>query len=95
VDFTALEKQGNLSGLEVVGTTQQALFLMALGLGDRIANITQSSNTSLSETLRRREALHALINPMGLGNFVVLIQGKNITPKQGELIQLKGLQSIN
>lgn len=95
VDFTALEKQGNLSGLEVIGTTQQALFLMALGLGDRIANITQSSNTSLSETLRRREALHSLINPMGLGNFMVLIQGKNSTSTPGQSVQLKGLKSIN
>ncbi|MGB3402448.1 MAG: class I SAM-dependent methyltransferase [Microcoleaceae cyanobacterium] len=94
VDFTALEKQGKLLGLEIVGSTQQALFLMALGLGDRIAAIAQSTNTSISETLRRREALHSLINPMGLGNFIVLIQSKNVTPKPGESIQLKGLQSI-
>jgi SAM-dependent MidA family methyltransferase len=94
VDFTALEKQGNLSGLEVIGTTQQALFLMALGLGDRIAATAQSSSRSLSETLRRREALHSLINPMGLGNFLVLIQGKNLASAPGESIQLKGLKSL-
>ncbi len=94
VDFTALEKQGKLSGLEIIGSTQQALFLMALGLGDRIASIAQSTNTSISETLRRREALHSLINPMGLGNFIVLIQSKNITAREGKSIQLKGLQSI-
>jgi SAM-dependent MidA family methyltransferase len=94
VDFTALEKQGNLAGLEVVGTTQQALFLMALGLGDRIAATAQSSSRSLSETLRRREALHSLINPMGLGDFLVLIQGKNLTATAGESIQLKGLKSL-
>ncbi len=94
VDFTALEKQGKLSGLEMVGSTQQALFLMALGLGDRIASIAQSTNTSISETLRRREALHSLINPMGLGNFIVLIQSKNLTANEGESIQLKGLKSF-
>ncbi len=93
VDFTALEKQGILSGLEVVGSTQQALFLMALGLGDRIAAIAQSANSSLSETLRRREALHGLINPMGLGNFIVLVQSKNLTSINGKKIQLKGIVS--
>ncbi|EAW37831.1 class I SAM-dependent methyltransferase [Lyngbya sp. PCC 8106] len=89
VDFTALEKQGELLGLEVIGFTQQALFLMALGLGDRIAAISQTQGQNLSEVLRRREALHSLINPMGLGNFGVLIQSKGLATKNP--IQLKGL----
>lgn len=73
VDFTALQQKGRSLGLQTIGFTQQALFLMALGLGDRIATI--SSNLTISEVLQRREALHSLINPMGLGNFGVLIQG--------------------
>ena len=89
VDFTALEKQGELLGLEVIGFTQQALFLMALGLGDRIAAISQTQGQNLSEVLRRREALHSLINPMGLGNFGVLIQSKGLATENP--IQLKGL----
>jgi SAM-dependent MidA family methyltransferase len=89
VDFTALEKQGELLELEVIGFTQQALFLMALGLGDRIAANSQTPGQNLSEVLRRRDSLHSLINPMGLGGFGVLIQGKRLTaPKP---IQLKGL----
>ncbi|WP_413162496.1 class I SAM-dependent methyltransferase [Capilliphycus salinus ALCB114379] len=89
VDFTALEKQGELSGLKVIGFTQQALFLMSLGLGDRIAAVSQTSGKNLSEILRIREALHSLIDPMGLGKFGVLIQSKGLeTEKQ---IQLKGL----
>lgn len=79
VDFTALERQGALSGLEKVGFTQQGLFLMALGLGDRLAANNQGENNlSLSDTLRRREALHLLINPLGLGGFGVLIQCKGL-----------------
>ena len=89
VDFTALEKQGELSGLKVIGFTQQALFLMALGLGDRIAAISQIQGENLSEILRRREALHSLINPMGLGKFGVLVQSKGLTREKP--IQLKGL----
>ena len=40
VNFTALEHQGELCGLRKVGFTQQGLFLMALGLGDRIAALS-------------------------------------------------------
>jgi SAM-dependent MidA family methyltransferase len=28
--------------------------------------------------IQRRDRLHQLINPMGLGNFVVLVQAKNV-----------------
>ena len=41
VDFTALEKQGEKLGLEKLGFLQQGLFLMALGLGDRLATLAQ------------------------------------------------------
>jgi len=81
VDFTALEKQGELCGLQRVGYTKQALFLMALGLGDRLTALGQSSATdaqSIQAALRRRDALHNLMNPMGLGDFGVLIQSKGI-----------------
>ena len=40
VDFTALEKQGERCGLEKIGFTPQGLFLMALGLGDRISALS-------------------------------------------------------
>ncbi|MFO7030066.1 hypothetical protein B9T07_08440 [Limnospira fusiformis CCALA 023] len=73
VDFTALQQKGRSLGLQTIGFTQQALFLMALGLGDRIATVSESPK--ISQVLRRREALHSLIDPMGLGNFGVLIQG--------------------
>ena len=87
VDFTALEKQGKLLGLETVGFTQQGLFLMALGLGDRLSELS-NGNYTLPEILKRRDALHQLINPTGLGGFKVLIQGKNIDKNQ----PLKGLK---
>jgi SAM-dependent MidA family methyltransferase len=78
VNFTALERQGELCGLDVVGFTQQALFLMALGLGDRIASLSANDAEvfDLATFLRRREALHQLIDPMGLGGFGVLVQSK-------------------
>ncbi|MDJ0598552.1 MAG: class I SAM-dependent methyltransferase [Crocosphaera sp.] len=81
VDFTALEKQGNLLGLETVGLTQQGLFLMALGIGDRLAELS-NGNYTLPEILNLRDALHQLINPTGLGGFQVLIQSKGIDNNQ-------------
>jgi SAM-dependent MidA family methyltransferase len=91
VDFTALEQQGTRCGLETLGLTQQGLFLMALGLGDRLNALAQLSGTdrdTLRQALQRRETLHQLINPMGLGKFLVLLQGKGFTSTSQR--QLKG-----
>ncbi|MGB3138644.1 MAG: class I SAM-dependent methyltransferase [Nodosilinea sp.] len=91
VNFTALERQGEVCGLETLGATQQAMFLMALGLGDRIAALGQiqaSDPATVNLAIQRRDKLHQLINPMGLGNFVVLVQGKSLSSKAKTL---KGL----
>ncbi|GCL34121.1 hypothetical protein PA905_29090 [Planktothrix agardhii CCAP 1459/11A] len=85
VDFTALQLYGKDWGIDAVGFTQQALFLMALGLGDRISALSQPSNYSISEILQRRECLHSLIDPMGLGNFGVLLQSKGLSPSQQQI----------
>ncbi|TVQ12087.1 MAG: class I SAM-dependent methyltransferase [Leptolyngbya sp. DLM2.Bin27] len=82
VNFTALERQGERCGLDTLGATQQGMFLMALGLGDRIAALGQiqaSDPATVNLAIQRRDRLHQLINPMGLGNFVVLVQGKGLT----------------
>jgi len=88
VDFTALERQGKLYDLEKIGFTQQGLFLMALGLGDRLDELS-SGKFGITEIFARRDALHQLIDPTGLGGYGVLIQGKNITESEGSL---RGLQ---
>lgn len=94
VDFTALERQGDRCGLQQVGLIQQGLFLMALGLGDRIAALSHTDlsqpGQSLQTVLARREALHSLANPMGLGNFNVLIQSKGLGAAEQQKT-LKGL----
>jgi SAM-dependent MidA family methyltransferase len=80
VNFTALERYGEQYGLKTLGVTQQAMFLMALGLGDRLtalANLQGTDSKTLHEAIQRREHLHQLINPMGLGNFLILVQSKD------------------
>ncbi len=87
VDFTALENRGEEVGLQKLGFTQQGLFLMALGMSDRLSalsNLTDQIATgqNIQQIMMRRDALQQLISPMGLGNFGVLIQGKGLTQKE-------------
>ena len=81
VDFTALSSWGERCGLKQVGWTQQGLFLMSLGIGERLAALS-SQQQPISQLLQRREGLHQLINPSGLGNFGVLVQSQGLTEKQ-------------
>ncbi len=87
VDFTALQKQGELLGLHTVGFTQQAMWLMSLGLGDRIAAIANETG-DIQSSLQRRQNLHQLIDPTGFGKFGVLVQSKGLTPSQREILPL-------
>jgi SAM-dependent MidA family methyltransferase len=89
VDFTAVQNQGELLGLHTIGFIQQGMFLMALGLGERIAAIS-NSNGDLPSLLRRRQNLHQLIDPMGLGKFGVLIQSQGLTLEEQQIL-LTGL----
>jgi len=82
VDFSALERRGEETGLKTLNRIEQGLFLMALGLGDRLAALSKPEtiqSLSANDVLQRRDALHALINPMGLGNFQVLLQSKALS----------------
>ncbi|BAW95432.1 protein of unknown function [[Synechococcus] sp. NIES-970] len=89
VDFTSLQDHGESLGLHTLGLSQQGLFLMALGLGDRLNALSQNP-TDVMTLFRRRDALHQLMDPMGLGGFYVLLQGKNLSDRQLQ-IPLKGL----
>lgn len=89
VDFTTLERWGERCGLDKVGFTKQALFLMALGLGERIAALSYTEQ-AVSQLLHRRDVLHQLLDPLGIGGFGVLVQAKGLT-KQKAAQPLKGL----
>ena len=92
VDFTALERQGEMVGLKTLGFTKQGMFLMALGLGNRLSELA-NGQFSFQQVLQRRDALHQLINPTGLGGFGVLIQSKGLEEEE-EKKKLKGIPSI-
>lgn len=93
VNFTALERQGDRWGLTTLGLTHQALFLMALGLGDRLnalAQITTTNPAAMNAAIGRRDQLQQLISPLGLGNFLVLVQGKDLNPPISPIRGLRG-----
>ncbi len=89
VDFTAIQNQGELLGFNTIGFIPQGMFLMALGLGERIAAIS-SSGGDIQSLLSRRQNLHQLIDPMELGKFGVLIQSQGLTAEEQETL-LMGL----
>ncbi len=99
VNFTALERWGEAVGLQRLGRVPQGFFLMALGVGDRLAALSDPATAprSFAELLQRRDALHQLIDMSsnGLGKFEVLIQAKGLDSPENHsesiLPPLKGL----
>jgi SAM-dependent MidA family methyltransferase len=92
VNFTALEKYGEKLGLQSAGWSKQGMVLMALGLGERLLELS-SGKYNLEQILQRRDALHQLIDPAGLGNFGVLIQSKGLSLEEAQA-SLKALQQF-
>jgi SAM-dependent MidA family methyltransferase len=82
VDFTAIEAWGRDLGLDRRARIPQGPFLMNLGLGDRLTALAAGSADQLQQLLQQRDALHQLINPLGLGRFEVLLQTKGLTPAE-------------
>lgn len=81
VDFTTLQQVGESLGLKCLGFTQQSCFLVNLGLAERLAALGQVGDEGgdLGQVLQRRHALHALLDPLGLGSFGVLLQAKGLS----------------
>lgn len=76
VNFSALTYYGKKVGLDFVGFTDQAHFLINLGLMDIFQKLQENGDYKSYERLNR---LKTLIMPQGMGEkFKVLIQSKNI-----------------
>jgi SAM-dependent MidA family methyltransferase len=77
VDFTALQRAGEVAGLTLAGLTTQGAFLASLGLGDLLVQLQQDPTTSVADYLAAQAAVFRLIDPGGLGRFGVLLMAKN------------------
>lgn len=77
VNFSALAHYGKKAGLEVVGFTDQAHFLINLGLAEELNRLYENGDYRSYERANR---LKTLVLPKGMGEkFKVLVQSKNIT----------------
>lgn len=73
VDFTALQHDAEIAGLDRLGATDQTYFLMGLGIVERLDGSTDPISTA------RRRAATSLVLPEGLGGAQkVLVFGNNV-----------------
>lgn len=93
VDFTSLETWGRDLGLDRCARIAQGPLLMNLGLGDRLSALATGSSDELQRLLRQRDALHQLINPLGLGRFEALLQCRGLTQQEAAQ-QLTGWRQV-
>jgi SAM-dependent MidA family methyltransferase len=77
VDFTALRRAGERSGMQIVGLTTQGAFLAGLGLGDHLVELQSDPSTGMREYLATQAVVMRLIDPGGLGRFGVLAMARN------------------
>jgi SAM-dependent MidA family methyltransferase len=78
VDFTTLRLAGERAGLRTIGMTDQADFLVRLGIGEGVAAAAQQSAAQMEEYFARRRVVMDLIDPAKLGRVKVLLQGKGV-----------------
>ncbi len=71
VDLTALELAAADAGLDHLGRTTQAEFVIGLGLGDLLAAAQADPSTTWDELLALRTAVARFIDPGALGGFAV------------------------
>jgi len=80
VNFSALKIHGEKFGLNYLGYTDLASFLLSIGAEKLMMNIMEKEG--YSSYLKKLQPLKALIMPGSMGTtFKVLVQGKNIDRK--------------
>jgi SAM-dependent MidA family methyltransferase len=78
VDFTSLARAGREAGLEPVGFTDQAHFLVGLGIAERMEAVLQAAGGD-PERADEFVAMRRLMDPNGMGRtFKVLVQEKGV-----------------
>jgi len=87
VNFSSLHHWGTKHGLDLCGFTNQAFFLLSLGIGERLAqNLAQNAKDWYTGYRRNSHIIQNLLIDMG-HKFKVLIQRKNLPQ-----VQLSGLK---
>ena len=77
VDFTSVVRSGKRAGLDFIGAAPQGMFLQRLGLPGILEGLREAT-ASQTEYVANRNGMLELVKPGGLGDFQVLLQGKNV-----------------
>jgi SAM-dependent MidA family methyltransferase len=79
VDFTAVAEAGFDAGLEVLGYTSQASFLINCGIGELLEQKVGAGKAANMADLRARGAVNVLISPSEMGElFKVIALGRGV-----------------
>jgi SAM-dependent MidA family methyltransferase len=80
VDVTAVERAAERAGLQRLGVTTQAEFLVGLGIGDLLSEIQADPSTSIESYLGLRSSVVRLLDPAATGRFAVMAFGRGVAP---------------
>jgi SAM-dependent MidA family methyltransferase len=86
VDLDALRSGALAAGLEVVGTTTQAEFLVGCGLVQLLESERNAAGEDWAAQLLLRSSIGRLLDPRQLGGYAVVILGRGVegeTPLRG------------
>jgi SAM-dependent MidA family methyltransferase len=78
VDFTAQERAAATAGLDLLGSTSQARFLVKLGLGDLLSELGRQSGVDPEAYLLARAVVARFLDPRHLGGFRVEAWGRGV-----------------
>jgi SAM-dependent MidA family methyltransferase len=78
VDLGALQRGAAAAGLEVLGRTTQAEFLLGCGLEEALAQARERAGDSWPEQLGLRSAVARLLDPRAMGGYTVVVLGRAV-----------------
>ena len=76
VDMTAVERAASAAGLQHLGLTSQAKFLIALGIEEILRDVQEDPSTTAEDYLALRSGLLRLLDPAATGSFRVMAFGR-------------------
>lgn len=78
VDLDALADAAQAAGLQVIGRTTQAEFLVGVGLGELLEQERALAGEDWSKQLELRSSVGRLLDPRHLGGYAVIALGKGV-----------------
>ena len=78
VDFSAVERAAGAAGLDRLGLTTQAEFLVGVGIEELLEAVRSDPATTVEDWLAVRSAVRRLLDPRATGGFRVALLGRGL-----------------